>query len=521
MRKAPRLRASASAVALALAATLLAACSDAPSASRTSSEDVCGSAPVLGYGFDVYGGWKGVQVPATGRFQIAEIDGVWWLVTPEGHGMFSNGVTGIDPEGDTTREGRNPYEENILARHGSVEAWAASTLERLCDLGVATLAGWTNSAIHLFTGKRAYPVSVSFYDTAPGVPGWPVGYTGRRLRDVFDPTWPEEALRFARESSSLQTCASDPWCYGVFVDNELPWGASTLSVGTHLDAYLTLPAGAPGKVAVQRFFEERYAGDVAAFNAAWDLDLASFDDIQQLTRITDCELVDPLVDDDCLKREPAQIRQDRMAFEARVAGRYGEVVSAALHEGTPGVLNLGVRLFSIYTHPDLVRALAPHVDVMSLNDYDYGTVERPILRTISGCDEFGYLFATDAFTDLATLHELSGKPLMVGEWFYRVRRTDITGPALPPLFPEVETHEEQAVAYRAYAQRMIDLPFVVGHHWFQWQDQPREGRRDGEAQWIGVVDIEDDLREHLAQAMREVNATLIESRVALRDPQVR
>jgi hypothetical protein len=77
----------------------------------------------------------------------------------------------------------------------------------LCDLGVATLAGWTNASVPLFTGKRAYPVSVSFFDTAPEVPGWRPGFTGRRLRDVFDPAWPDDAARFARTSEPIQTCA--------------------------------------------------------------------------------------------------------------------------------------------------------------------------------------------------------------------------------------------------------------------------------------------------------------------------
>src|SRR5581483_3581053 len=168
--------------------------------------------------------------------------------------------------------------------------------------------------------------------------------------------------------------------------------------------------------------------------------------------------------------EPAVRRADRMAFEAVVARRYAEVVADALRDEAPGVLHLGVRLFSIYTHPDVVRAIAPFVDVLSVNDYDYGATERPVLVGISGGAEFGYLFGSDAFTDLATLHELSGKPVLVGEWFYRVERTDGAGTPLPPLFPEVASHEEQAAAYRGYARRMIDLPFVVGHHWFQWMD---------------------------------------------------
>lgn len=515
----PRSRGGARAGALACAATLAAlasACSDAPRSDLATSADVCETAPVQGAGFDRFGGWKGVQLAAIGRFQIAQVDGLWWLVTPEGHGLFTNGVTGIDPEGDVTTAGRQPYGENALARHGSVEAWRDSTLERLCDLGVVTLAAWTNSALDLWQGLRAYPVSIGFYDTAPEVPGWPVGLTGRHLRDVFDPSWPAAAASYARGSAPLARCAADPWCYGAFVDNELPWAATTLSVGTHLDAFLSLPAGTPGKRALQDFFTERYSGDVAALNAAWDLGLASFDELQTLARATACPLGEPLGEDDCLKREPAVRRADRIAFEAVVARRYAEVMRAAFDAAAPGVLNLGVRFFSIYTPPEVAAAIVPFVDVVSLNDYDYGVVERRALVNLSGGSEFGYLFGTDSFTDLATLYQLSGKPLLVGEWFYRVRRTDGASGALPPLFPTVATHEAQAEAYRAYAERMIALPYVIGHHWFQWMDQPFEGRAaGGENQWIGVVDVEDELRAPLAAAMRDVNGRLIASRAAL------
>jgi hypothetical protein len=482
---------------------------------RASSEGFCRPAPVRGAGFDRFGGWKGIAAQATGRFRTAQVDGVWWFITPEGHGLFSNGVTGIDPEGDFTADGNDPYGENVLARYGSVEAWADNTLMRLCDLGVTTLAAWTNSSVHLFTGKRAYPVSVSFQATAPAVAGWPAGLTGVHLRDFFDPAWPDTAHAFAQSDEAIQRCATDAWCYGVFIDNELPWSASTLSVGTHLDAYLSLPPGAPGKRALQSFFEERYGGDVGALNAAWGLHLAGFDDLQQLTSATNCSLTEPLGDDACLARESEVQRADRMAFEAEVAGRYASVVADALHSAAPGVLNLGMRFFSIYTHPDVVGATAPFVDVVSLNDYDYGTRERATLVRLSAGTAFGYLFGHDAFSDLTTLHDLSGKPVLIGEWFYRVQRTDGAGIPLPPLFPEVASHEQQAEAYRAYAQQVIALPFVVGHHWFQWMDQPRQGRRDGENQWIGVVDIEDNLRLPLANAMRDVNSTLVTERAAL------
>src|SRR5512138_2692279 len=44
---------------------------------------------------DAYGGWTGRTLAATGRFRVESVDGVWWLVTPDGHPFFSAGVNNI------------------------------------------------------------------------------------------------------------------------------------------------------------------------------------------------------------------------------------------------------------------------------------------------------------------------------------------------------------------------------------------------------------------------------------------
>ena len=51
-------------------------------------------------GYDSWGGWLGVNATATGRFRTERIDGVWWLITPDGHGFFSVGVDHLRPGGD-------------------------------------------------------------------------------------------------------------------------------------------------------------------------------------------------------------------------------------------------------------------------------------------------------------------------------------------------------------------------------------------------------------------------------------
>jgi agarase len=53
--------------------------------------------------------------------------------------------------------------------------------------------------------------------------------------------------------------------------------------------------------------------------------------------------------------------------------------------------------------------------------------------------------------------------------------------------PLVFTQAERAEGYRNYTTSLAKSPYVVGFHWFQWADQPKEGRADGENSNYGVV----------------------------------
>ena len=55
------------------------------------------------------------------------------------------------------------------------------------------------------------------------------------------------------------------------------------------------------------------------------------------------------------------------------------------------------------------------------------------------------------------------------------------------------------------------LPEAVGYHWFEWSDEPKEGRFDGENSNYGFVKIEDDVYEHFARAVTAANEAAIEA----------
>jgi hypothetical protein len=63
-----------------------------------------------------------VALTPTGYFRTARIDGRWWLVDPDGHPFFSNGVNHVVAEGTVDRNGHAAYHEAILAKHGTEAA---------------------------------------------------------------------------------------------------------------------------------------------------------------------------------------------------------------------------------------------------------------------------------------------------------------------------------------------------------------------------------------------------------------
>ncbi|GIW45943.1 MAG: hypothetical protein KatS3mg077_3225 [Candidatus Binatia bacterium] len=485
----------------------------APEAHLRVSDDVCASPPFAGYGFDRFGGWKGIRLHATGRFRVEQVRGVWWFVTPEGHVLFSAGVTGVDPVGDYVRgTDWSPYREHILRRYGSVQAWADNTTQRLCALGIRVLGGWMGSEdLDLFAGRFPYAVNVDFYNTLPVVRGGPPSLRPRR--DVFVADALERARSAAGAGSLVERCARDPWCIGVYVENEVPYLPSVLAGGGHLDVYLAEAPGSPGKMAVEEFFRERYAGDVGAFNRVWGVALDDFSAIQNLTFLGQCPASFGYEDDLCYLDEPEERRKDRVAFEAAVAARVAELGDHVLEELGAAVLNLGPRIVVGPFAHEVVRALAAPTDVFSTNNYDIRDYARSSLpaNIEARLAALGFT-AIDPFERLRQFWVLTDKPVLITEWFYRRARPE---GSFPPVLPEVPDGPSQAAAFRLYMDQILGMPFVVGAHWFQWVDQPKEGRRDGENQLIGIVSIEDELNEPLASAMAEVNRSVLARRLAL------
>ncbi len=213
-------------------------------------------------GADKWGGWaEGPQLKATGFFRTEKVNGKWWLVDPDGRLFFSHGVdcvriggeTGIGfrekyfewvPDKDDPVFGRFLWTNKWPGAHGFYkdpahlpyacfsfaqanarrkygEKWRELVRERAHERirawGLNTIANWSDSSIYLMDRTP--------YTLCLGTGGTPrlansSGWWGA-LPDPFNPEF-EKTFR-SRARDAAKSMKNDPWCVGVFVDNELSW----------------------------------------------------------------------------------------------------------------------------------------------------------------------------------------------------------------------------------------------------------------------------------------------------------
>ena len=170
-----------------------------------------------------YGGWtEGPQLEATGHFRTQKVDGKWWLVDPEGRLFWSQGITGVRLSQTTKTRGRENYfaeildngdfrQANLKRKFG--ENWNAEAAElihtRLRSWGINTFANWSDEAIYNLR-KTPYVVSLR-----SGI--------AKQVPPQLDAAAFGNAVQKHINTKTVAGFKDDPWCLGVFVDNELHW----------------------------------------------------------------------------------------------------------------------------------------------------------------------------------------------------------------------------------------------------------------------------------------------------------
>ena len=255
------------------------------------------------------------------------------------------------------------------------------------------------------------------------------GYWGK-LQDPFAPEF-ETSCR--AEAQRAREWGTNEWCLGWTSNNEQSWGANGAALARGV---LASPDDQPAKVALLKML------DVKGMNT---------------NTVTDAVL--------------------RELGEA-VADKYYATVRAAIKAVAPNHLYLGDR--NDKRNPEVFRAAARHLDVITVNVYDFRpTVELP--------------------------KDAEDKPFLVTEFHFGCYDTGFFYASLIP----VEDQRTRAACYLDYLRTVVDSANYVGAHWFCWRDCPITGQLgEGANAQCGLVSTADVPYTELVNAIRTVSGEM-------------
>ena len=107
---------------------------------------------------------------------------------------------------------------------------------------------------------------------------------------------------------------------------------------------------------------------------------------------------------------------------------------------------------------------------------------------------------------LETLYETVKKPILISEFTFR--SMDNTSELKNSIGPDttVASQEDRGKHYKVYSRSFARLPFIIGYHWFQFFDDPQDGRASNdEDDNYGIVDQSGRPYMTLMDAMQEAN----------------
>jgi hypothetical protein len=391
-----------------------------------------------------------------GYFRVEQREGIWWFIDPSGAPTLSIGVDHIAYEADRVRgTGPCPYCQALEKIYPDRNAWGLMALARIRLWGFNTIGAWSDP--ELWTHNVPYTVILDIAEQA-GADWW----HGKPV-DVYDTRFENVARDIGQKICAPRR--EDRFLIGYFSDNELRWGPDWRGKESMLEMYLKLPAGAAGRQNAIDFLRQRYGDDIRKLDAVWGVNARNFDDLPVPGRTE-------------------TYKADAEQFLEEVATRYFQVCSEAIHSADANHLYLGARFAGRV--PDAVLRGARAADVVSVNVYAFDP--RPLLEHVS---------------------QVTTKPLMITEFAFRAEDSGL--PNTQGAGPKVPNQQARAKAYRDYVTWLEGLPEVVGYHWFEWVDEPREGRFDGENSNYGLVDIRDIPYKEFVDAVKQANRAALEA----------
>lgn len=390
-------------------------------------------------------GCKSTQVDQPGSFfKVQKIKDRWWFVAPSGEALYS---LGIDCIGSSvkSKDGRDDYRANLIRKWGE-----KNYRNRFDQRTVVRLRSWGfNTLGNWCDATTVARCRMPYVHTGPKTWECKVAYIDGDICDAFDPAFEQETRRVAGE---LAKNKRDKMLIGYFVDNELPWwnlGYDVLAMDTEAHAR-------------RKFIKQLQAKyeSIGALNKAWGTSAKSYAELQWPG-----------------DGKSSAADKDLAEYRGRFAERFYRGWYNAIKAADPNHLVLGSRI--PYPMDEVVAANARYTDVLSFNHYG---ADLP-----SAFDRYYKAF---------------GKPLLIGEYAF-----DSLDAGLQSAHVQVLSQAERGTGYRYMTEQLAAKPYFVGSHYFQYVDEPVNGRApDGENSFNGFVSVCDVPYAELVQAARNTNA---------------
>lgn len=401
-----------------------------------------------------YGAWAldTASATASAHWSTVKEGDVYWLRAPDGKTFYSKGVNTVNggTEKDKMRQGGAFHWENYFP---GVSQWRQEARKNLLHWGFNTLGGWSDAS-----PEMNLPLMVELD-------------LGRNAKlhwfDLFDPANESKTIERAKELTAKYR--DNPNLVGYFTDNEVGWWNTPL-----FRWYLEQGWDNHTKRMVWQLLYDHYEGDWNRFLKDWvpQDGSQSFEDLKK-SRIAVK-----------LRAGGEGIRLiDRFTYLC--ARHYYKLVNQALRQADPNALILGDRL-PLYYNQDAVLAMVDQVDVISTN---------------YNVDEPDGWVAPFYFNGL---RQLADKPVLVTEFFFAAEENR-SGNLNTGHLMTVATQNDRAAGLVNAIEAFASFPNVVGAHWFQYYDEPRGGRDDGENYNMGLIDIANRPYEQVTSAFAGFN----------------
>ncbi|MFZ5829774.1 MAG: beta-galactosidase [Planctomycetota bacterium] len=443
------------------------------------------------------------RLAGSGYYRVEKLDGVWWLVDPQGELFWSIGVC-------TVGEGNEKMDKYLAQAHGKgfEIPYHKQSYDRLLD--------WGFNSAGCFSSMQRGAWNIRDYNRERQSKGLrPVGYFAplgcslaglreseaiarqifltnakgelqnkfhfHKFPDPFHPEWRSGLAASVRRKT--QDVATDPNMIGYFVDNEI-----TID-GLH--DFIYSPYCLQEFVA---FLKKRYR-EPGGLNRAWSNGGQTF-------RYSSIDAEELKTNPPRLAGPGDTVTRDLKEFTRYVVEVYVDQTIAAIRSCDRNHLIIGNRIASpgepldYWDGTSHVMAPLGKYDLVAANFYP---------KPMNNEDRVDYN-ARVALEWLTLYHEATGRPIIIGEFGVAARDSDVPSVARWQS-RTLDTQAQRGDAYKKMVYSYYNLPYIVGAHWFRWSNGYTEGGAPTPRN-CGLVDDENRPYGEFIRYVEEANAAI-------------